>query len=38
MGQINSKSLEILIKADGNGLNYDGDVTACDVCAIGKSA
>ena len=24
-------------KADGNGVSYDGEVSACDVCAIGKS-
>ena len=27
----------MLRKADGNGVRYDGEVSASDVCAIGKS-
>ena len=38
MGHINPRNLEILSKVDGDGLNCDGDGTACDVCAIGRSA
>lgn len=38
MGHINSKSMAVLRGVPDNGVEYDGDVAACDVCAIGKSA
>ena len=38
MGHINSRSLDILSKVNRNGLNCNGDGTACDACAIGKNA
>ena len=38
LGHINSRSLDVLRKVEGNGIDYTGNIKACDVCAIGKSA
>ena len=38
LGHINSRSLDVLRKVEGKGIDYIGNVKACDVCAIGKSA
>ena len=37
LGHINSRSLDVLRKVGGNGVDDIGNVKACDVCAIGKS-
>ena len=37
MGHINAKSLELLNKADGNGMCFVREVSDCDVCAIGNT-
>ena len=37
-GHINSRSLDVLRKVEGNGIGYTGNVEACDVCAFWKSA
>ena len=37
LAHVNARSLEVLRKADGNGVSYDEEVSTCDVCAIGKS-
>ena len=37
MGHINRKSMDVLRKQVGNGIEYNGDIEACDVCAVGKS-
>ena len=29
--------MEVLRKQTGNGVEYNGDIQACDVCAVGKS-
>ena len=33
-----AEGLDALRKVEGNGIDYIGNVEACDVCAIGKSA
>ena len=38
LGHINSRSLNVLRKVEGNGIDYTDNVKACDGCAIGKSA
>ena len=38
LGHINSRSLDVLRKVECNGIDYTGNVKACDLCAIGKSA
>ena len=38
IGHINSKSMAVLRGVPDNGVEYGGDVLACDVCPIGKSA
>ena len=38
IGHINTRSMDILRKEKGNGVEYTGDLPTCDVCAIGKSA
>ena len=38
LGHINSRGLDVLRKVKGNGIDDTGNVKACDVCAIGKSA
>ena len=37
MGHINRKIIAVLRKQAGNGVEYNGDIQACDVCAVGKS-
>ena len=37
MGNINRKSMNVLRKPAGNGVDYNVDIKACDVCAVGKS-
>ena len=37
MGHINRKSMDVLRKQAGDGVEYNGDVQACDVCPVGKS-
>ena len=29
--------MDVLRKQAGNGVEYNGDIQACDVCAVGKS-
>ena len=38
LGNISSRSLDVLQKVEGNGIDCTGNVKVCDVCAIGKSA
>ena len=37
MGHINPKSLDILKKAEANGVEFDDTVSSCDICAMEKS-
>ena len=37
MGHLNRKRLDLLKKANNNGVSFDGTVPDCDVCAIWKS-
>ena len=37
MGHINRKRMDVLQKQAGNGVEYSGDIQACDVCAVGNS-
>ena len=37
MGHITCKSMNVLWKQAGSGVEYNGDIQACDVCAVGKS-
>ena len=37
MGRINGKSLDVLRKEPGNGVDYTGAVKNCDSCPLGKS-
>ena len=37
MGHINGKSLDVLRKEPGNGVDYTGAVKDCDSCPLGKS-
>ena len=37
MEHINRKSIDVLRKQAGNGVEYNGDIQACVVCAVGKS-
>ena len=37
MGHINRKSIEVLRRMPGSAIDYNGDVQACDVCAVGKN-
>ena len=37
MGHVNRRSLDVLRKQLGNGVEYDGDMDDCGVCAVGKS-
>ena len=36
MGHINRRRMDVLRKLPGNGIEYTGDIHACDVCAVGK--
>ena len=38
MGHINSQRLSILRDVGGNGINYSGTMSPCDVCAFGKAS
>ena len=37
MGHINRKSMDVLRRMPGSGVDYNGDIQACDVCAVGKT-
>ena len=37
MGHVNRRSLYVLRKQLGNGVEYNGDMDDCGVCAVGKS-
>ena len=37
MGHIDGKSLDVLRKEPGNGIDYTGAVKDCDFCPLGKS-
>ena len=37
MGHINRRGMDVLRKLLGNGIEYTGDIQACDVCSVGKS-
>ena len=37
MGHINRKSMDVPRRMLGSGVDYNGDIQACDVCAAGKS-
>ena len=37
MGHVNRRSLDVLRKQLGNGVEYNGDMDDCGVCAVGKS-
>ena len=37
MGHINRKSMDVLRKQAGNGVEYNGETHACDVRAVGTS-
>ena len=37
MGHINRKCLDVLRKVAGNGVDFNGDMWACGVCAVDKS-
>ena len=36
MGHINRKSMDVLRRIPGVGVDYNGHIQACDVCAVGK--
>ena len=36
-GHINGNSMDVLRRMPGSGVDYNGDIQACDVCAVGKS-
>ena len=38
LGHINPDNMELLRKTEGNGVEYTGTVSGCDICAVGKSA
>ena len=38
LGHINSRSLDVVRKVEGNGIDYTDNVETCNVCAIGKSS
>ena len=37
MGHINRKSMDVLRRMPGSGVDYNGDLQACGVCTVGKS-
>ena len=37
MGHIKGKSVDVLRKEPGNGVDYTGEVKGCDSCPLGKS-
>ncbi|CAM9315052.1 unnamed protein product, partial [Laminaria digitata] len=36
LGHMNPRNMELLWRTDGNGINYTGTVSDCDICALGK--
>ena len=37
VGQMNRKRIDTRQRMPGSGLDYNGDIQACDVCAVGQS-
>ncbi|CAM9583594.1 unnamed protein product, partial [Ascophyllum nodosum] len=37
LGHLHAQSLDVLRKRDGTGIAFEGAVSACDVCAVGKT-
>ncbi|CAN0317868.1 unnamed protein product, partial [Scytosiphon promiscuus] len=37
LGHMNPRNMELLRRTDGNGVDYTGAVSGCDICALGKS-
>lgn len=37
LGHLNPRSMELLRKKDGNGVDYTDTVSDCDICAVAKS-
>ena len=37
MEHINRRSMDVVWTLPANGIEYTGDIPACDVCAVGKS-
>ena len=37
LGHLHAQSLDILSKRDGTGITFEGAVSDCDVCAVGKA-
>ena len=37
MGHIIREGMDVLRRMPGSGFDYNGDIPACDVCAVGKS-
>ena len=37
LGHLRAQSLDILRKQDGTGIAFEGAVSDCDVCAVGKA-
>ena len=37
LGHLHAQSLDILRKRDGTGITFEGAVSDCDVCAVGKA-
>ena len=37
LGHINPRSMELLRRKEGNGVEYTGTVSDCDICALSKS-
>ena len=37
LGQMNPRSMELLRRKEGNGVEYTGTVSGCDICALSKS-
>ena len=37
VGHINRKSMDVLRRMPGSGVDYNGNIQACDACAVGNS-
>ena len=37
LGHMNPANMELLREMDGNGIEYTGTASGCDICAVGKS-
>ena len=37
LGHMNLRSMELLCRKEGNGVEYTGIVSDCDICALSKS-